>query len=257
MECSEDSREGNYVFFDNIESYIKYAEEAENTKIEGKVDKECGQFSKDWRSMFKTEEIAKNTCGHFMNLYKKFPSLKDNNDPNYEKDYSFLNYWINMKIYINKNNENTCVQSFYRNIDAYVDQILTDYTSIVELYDIIKDDFNKINILYILYKNYYKLKSGLSTILETNKTSLLPYSNECYDTYKIAETMLNDQDTTFNEKLTKFTSDYIKLYPKFEEKEKEFNIYFKRLSDKQINIITTSVFGSLVGLIPFMGILYK
>ncbi|KMZ96429.1 hypothetical protein PVNG_06137 [Plasmodium vivax North Korean] len=162
-----------------------------------------------------------------------------------------------MKISANRPNDPNCVQKFSNQMENYCNNIFSIYELSDLLYDIKVDDFNKINILYHLYVNYDKLKKGLSTLSEENKSSLLPHSNECNKLYKKSETMHNDQDTIFNQKLTKFTSLYKDLYPTFVVKEKEFNIYFKRLSDNPNNIITTSVFGSLVGLIPFMGILYK
>ncbi|VUZ99662.1 PIR protein [Plasmodium vivax] len=257
MGRSEDPKE--YVFFDSIHEYIKKADSAKSDFRSDYDYSCCDSFSIMWKSELKKEENIKTICKQLINLYKSLSNIKGQSKvhPDYKKDSSFLNYWVNMKISQNKKKHNACVNSFSNQMENHCFSIFSINELSDLLYVIKEEDFNKIDILYNLYVNYDNVKSNIDDLSESNKTSLLPYSNECYDTYKIAETMLNDQDTTFNEKLTKFTSDYIKLYPKFEEKEKEFNIYFKRLSDKQINIITTSVFGSLVGLIPFMGILYK
>ncbi|CAI7719075.1 hypothetical protein PVPAM_060008200 [Plasmodium vivax] len=258
MGCSEDSKEGKYDFFDKILEYIKKADNAKIDSISGVDYSCCNSFSSIMKSKLKTEENAKSICKQFIKLHKSLTHIEEqSNDHNYKKDSSFLNYWVNTVIRENRTYDQYCIHDFTHDMENHCMISLTVYDLSELVYDIKGDDFNKINILYNLYVNYDKLKNGLSTLSEENKSSLLPYSNECNKLYRKAETMHNDQKTTFYEKLTKFTSEYKELYPEFEEKENKFSIYFKRLSDNPNNIITTSVFGSLVGLIPFMGILYK
>ncbi|CAI7724011.1 PIR protein [Plasmodium vivax] len=258
MGRSEDPKE--YVFFDSIHEYIKKADSAKSDFRSDYDYSCCDSFSIMWKSELKKEENIKTICKQLINLYKSLSNIKGQSKvhPDYKKDSSFLNYWVNMIISEYRHNDQNCVHNFTNLME---DHCMTTFSKLNELsellYDIKGDEFNKINILFNLYENYYKLQSSLSTLTETNKTSLLPYSNECYDKCKIFENIHNGPNTIFYQKLTEFKSSYEQLYSIFEQKEEEFNIYFKRLSDKQINIITTSVLGSLAVFIPFLGILYK
>ncbi|KNA01693.1 hypothetical protein PVNG_04719 [Plasmodium vivax North Korean] len=272
MPCSKDPEAGSklinynlpinlqYVFFDNIIEYVGKAESAENVPNSDEGYSGCESFSHMWKSKLKTKDNAKSICKQFIKLYNSLSHIKsrsiDNTD--YKKDRSFLNYWVNMIINENRPYNNTCVNYFSDEMENHCHDIFYTVNILSNLlYDIKGGDFKKINILYNLYVNYDKIKSNIDSLSENNKTSLLPHSDKCYDMYKIAETMNNAKDPVFYEKLKDFTSLYEQLYPTFEQKEKQFNIYFKRLSDVPNNIITTSVLGSFVVLIPFMGILYK
>lgn len=259
MGCYEDPKEGNYEFFDKVLEYIKKANEAESDHTPDKDYSCCDSFSKIWKSEVKKEENVKTICKQFIKLYKSLSDIKCKSidGSKYTKDCAFLNYWVNMIIREYRTNNNNCANNFSNQMESHCYNIFFQLNILSDLlYDIKEDDFNKIDILYNLYVNYDNLKSTINDYSDSNKLSV-SYSDNCYYTYKIAESMHNDQDNTFNEKLTKFTSEYQEIYSTFAEKEKKFNIYFKRLSDKQNNIITTSVLGSLVGFIPFMGILYK
>ncbi|SCA81847.1 Plasmodium vivax Vir protein, putative [Plasmodium vivax] len=159
-------------------------------------------------------------------------------------------------------NENTTVKDFYDYIGSHALSELNYDVSNTLIYDIDKDDLYKLNILYSLYEKYSKLNAITYDNLDQDKQSLYSHSTACCNDYNKAKYICNDDNknnnSKFCDKLNDFKSKYDKLEEKVVQQGSEFSDYFIKLSVCPNNkIITTAVTGTVVGLIPLFGVLYK
>ncbi|KMZ88774.1 hypothetical protein PVBG_06278 [Plasmodium vivax Brazil I] len=223
----------------------------------------CKNFSDTMKSSFKDKQIAISVCEDIMKLYK---SLNTNNKEltqcnEYKNDCGFFNYWVNFKISKNIINGSHCIYYIYNGIDSQFTESNFFYSNSDNIYDIDKNELDKMNILYRLYENYSELKTIINATRQQDKRSLLPFSTECCTDYIQAKYICNDDDnneSTFCQKLKSFESEYEKLYQEFDRKRSEFSDNLIKLSECPNNkIITTAVTGTVVGLIPLFGVLYK
>ncbi|KMZ83418.1 hypothetical protein PVBG_06104 [Plasmodium vivax Brazil I] len=251
----------DYDFFDNIERYIINGERIEDTIHIDELSTDCNSFYDYWERTSSNKEIAKNICNKLVGLYKK---LKEGNinyskENNYMKDFAFLNYWTNWKIY-NELYGSTSVSNFYDLIGSHVEldsplEFVNDY-----IYDFDKNDLYKMNILYSLYAKYSKLNAVIESKLVLDKEAFLSLSNECCTDYNKTNYICNDNNNTsiFCKKLNDFMLKYGELYSNIDKKKPEFSDYFKSLSScGNTKIISTAVTGTFLGLIPLFGVLYK
>ncbi|KMZ76775.1 hypothetical protein PVIIG_05887 [Plasmodium vivax India VII] len=262
-----------YEFFDDVEYYIKIAKNAEGNVELSKPDciaalsafeGKCDSFVKSSRTYITDEIGAKRICEQFIKLYY---SLKDNNkcinkgDFDYNKCSKFLNYWINFKLRKSIKNGDSTFCNVYGHLDGQLtgNEKYNIYLGFID--DIDKDDLYKMNILYNLYVNYSELKTIINTTPQQLKRSLLPFSTECCTYYIQAKYICNDdnnKESMFCQKLKSFKSKYNDLYNKFDGKRSQFSDNLLKLEECPNNkIITTAVTGSIIGLIPLLGILYK
>ncbi|KMZ94906.1 hypothetical protein PVMG_05517 [Plasmodium vivax Mauritania I] len=209
----------------------------------------------------KNSQIIKNICEQYLKLYTSLTNLKNSktSNINYKKDYSFVNYWLNDKIRESELNGSVCVDDFYEIMEPQCSDTLSiNYTpEYTYIYHINQEDFNKMKLLYSLYENYSILDSILSKSLIDKPQSLSEPSSKYYDNYKKARKMCYGEKDKFCEKLDKFKSQYKALYTTLDTRGEEISKYFKRLPNDENNIISTAVIGSMAGLIPFFGLLYK
>ncbi|VUZ99817.1 PIR protein [Plasmodium vivax] len=205
-------------------------------------------------------------CNIFVSIYNKLKgeSMNYRNESNYKTDFAFLNYWVNWKIntYFYQNNS---VSYFYNHIDS---QNLLETTYDVSddlIYDIDKEELNKMIKLYNLYEKYSKLKSIIDDITNLNKESLLTLSSACCPAYIETNYMCNDgidddnsNNSQFCIELRKFRTKHEGLYKKVHTEKNELSDNFIRLSEcRDTKIITNALIGSMVGIIPLFGVLYK
>ncbi|KNA01603.1 hypothetical protein PVNG_05968 [Plasmodium vivax North Korean] len=205
--------------------------------------------------------MGKNICEYFIKLCKLLPRVKNNKkyDPNYGKDWHFLSYWLNVKLEESKLNAIICPYDFYDGIEDHCMNTLSLYiSSPILIYNINEEDLSRMKVLYILHENYNKLHSILNNETASEPHLLLPPSSKCSMNYKSANNMCNSKYKKFCEKLKKFKTEYDKLFKIAESKGDDFAKNFIKLTDKEnSNIISSTVIGSAVGLIPLFGILYK
>ncbi|VUZ99837.1 PIR protein [Plasmodium vivax] len=265
MECKQNPEE-SYEFFKDIENYIKQAILAENTDVSSDAESECVSFMNSFGSHFKDIQTAKRICKQFIKLYYSLKGTTGNfnSEPKYQKCREFLNYWLNFKLRENLKNGDDTVCYIYNAIESQFTNSLEHYINLYFIYDIDKNDLYKMNILYSLYENYNKLNAIKYNNPELDKQSLLTHSSACCIDYIKASYICNPDNNNNNingkfcEKLTAFQSKYDKLYEEAAGKGSDYSKNFIRLSECGNNkIITTAVTGSIVGLIPLFGILYK
>ncbi|KMZ88530.1 hypothetical protein PVBG_06135, partial [Plasmodium vivax Brazil I] len=218
-----------YDFFEKIDRYI-----ADGKSIEDIIDMDqsptyCYSFTEIWGERSGNKEIAKNICYRFVSLYKYLSEGKINyrDDPNYKKDCGFLNYWVNWKIQKGEFKEDTTVSDFYDHIDGHVIPEIGYNISEGLIYDIDKDELNKMNNLFNLYEKYSKINYIIDNEAGLDKQSLLSVSTECCIDYIKASNICNPDNNNINskfcEKLKNFESEYEKLYKKDGAKGSDFS----------------------------------
>ncbi|KMZ77321.1 hypothetical protein PVIIG_05291 [Plasmodium vivax India VII] len=206
--------------------------------------------------------MAKIICNKLISIYKKLKNKSSNysRDINYKKDFAFLTYWVNWKIY-GEFYEKISVSEFYDLIGSYV-QLDSGYElTNTHVFEIDKDVLNKLNILYNLYKNYSKLNSIKYTNSEQNNEVLTLSTACCTDYIKVSYICNGDNKKNnhkFCKKLNVFESKYNGLFNKYDKNIYEFSDNLIKLEEcPNPKIITTAITGSIIGLIPLVGILYK
>ncbi|SCA59929.1 VIR protein [Plasmodium vivax] len=262
--CSQGPNEENYEFFEDIENYIENVKSTETTAALPNAEIKCRSFMEAYGSRFTAKETAKTICEQFINLHNslKGPECNLYSDPIYKKCCKFLKYWINFKLMKSMKNEDKCVHNIYNALESHITGIDGFNINLYFEEDINKDDLNKMNILYSLYEKYIDLSTILKELSNVDKQSLLSLSTSCCTHYiearYICDTSKNNNDSQFCRRLNIFESKYKKLYTDVDKLEPETSINFIKLSDCPNNkIISTAVTGSIVGLIPLFGILYK
>ncbi|CAG9485500.1 unnamed protein product [Plasmodium vivax] len=177
MACSRSKKEENYDFFENVEAFIKYADGIKTTATESDVSADCtallnGMYSSGNRV------IIRNICEDFLKPYKSLSTSQEVHQ-NYKE---FLNYWLNFRLDEDMHNENICVHDFYDDMENYCERTLENSVSLYVIYDMEQGELDKMNILYNLYYNYYKIfKNG--NIVCDGKSSCSQFTNNCLKYY--------------------------------------------------------------------------
>ncbi|SCA83574.1 VIR protein [Plasmodium vivax] len=260
MGCDPTISDESYKFFEDIDGYIEKSNAVENTDIDPEYFSACTSFSKNWETKLKNKETAKRICGKYIKLYESLYYLKNNlkTHSNYKIDCRFLNYWINSKLNNKVIDDNICVSTFYITLESHCSENFQHVLSSCEMYNINKDELDKITILYNLHNKRNEINTIINSQRDLERSKLNELSSECSTKYKKGLAMCHNKDDKFCELLENFKKKYEELYPTVETKGHDYSKYFKRLSGyENSNIISTAVTGSIVGLIPLMGILYK
>ncbi|CAI7718039.1 PIR protein [Plasmodium vivax] len=254
----------SYEFFENIEEYIEKAKSAESNTTSSNAERECDSFMTFSGHIFRVKERAKIICEQYTNLYDLLTDCKNKsgNNPNYNKCSEFLKYWVNFKLIESMKNEGHTVHHVYDLLEGQITSNVNNNINLNFICDINNEDLNKMNILYSLYENYSELKTIINTNPEEGKQKLLPLSSACCIDYIKANYICNDgnniKNSKFCEKLNTFISKYKDLYTKVDNQGPEFSNNFIKLEEcPNTKIITTAVTGTVVGLIPLLGVLYK
>ncbi|VVA00302.1 PIR protein [Plasmodium vivax] len=217
---------------------------------------DCDKYSKIHH--YGNVEKAKRLCNNFARL-NKFLVTNNKSDVNH---CNFLNYWFNSEFSQTCYSENNCIRDVYNGMDTYL-QDNDEYTTLnCELCKINNDKLNKMNKLFNLHKNYSKLNTIISSKSEQDKKEILTLSTQCCAHYSDVSYLCNgdneNKNPEFCKKLNDFKSKYDELNKKVDKPGPDFYDYFIKLSECPNNkIITTAVTGSIIGLIPLFGVLYK
>ncbi|KMZ89797.1 hypothetical protein PVMG_06065 [Plasmodium vivax Mauritania I] len=199
-------------------------------------------------------------CGQFLKLYKSLSCYREDIQKHTTKinDCKFLNYWVNWKLNISKEKRNICVKKFYDDVVNHCVETFSPSSRFNLEHNINNIDLEKMNKLYNLYQKYHNLNSIFITSALQNPTLLLEPSNQCINEYNLARPMCYDENDKFCEKLRNFKSKYQNLYAQAQAKGTNFSKNFKRLPEEEnSNIISSALLGSIFGLIPLFGLLYK
>ncbi|KMZ94973.1 hypothetical protein PVMG_05642 [Plasmodium vivax Mauritania I] len=260
MECPPEKRDDSYNFLDTVDEYVKASDKIISVNLDSGEQKDCDDFSKNHAKPY--TEIGKTICEHFLKLYKSLPNIKnyDTRGTSYNNDCKFLNYWLNFEL--KKHNINICVNKFHNGIESQCDNTIKYVLPVHEIYNIDQDHLNKIDKLYNLYANYTKLNNIIDSNWKEKKIEILTLSTQCCADYSDVSYLCNgdneNKNPEFCKKLNDFKSKYEELDKKVVEPRSDFSDYFIKLSECPNNkIISTAVTGSIIGLIPLLGVLYK
>ncbi|CAI7724047.1 Plasmodium vivax Vir protein, putative [Plasmodium vivax] len=263
MGCEQEKEVDSYDFFDKIENYIDNVNNAQSSSSVGGVSG-CNTFSTVSKSWFNDELIAKNVCEELIKLYESLNYLKNMKirDANYNNESRFFNYWVNFKISKSMIKGSDCIQNIFNSIESQCDSVFHNKLDISVIYDIDKNDMHKMNILYNLYENYVKIKAIIDSKSGMDDQSLYSHSTACctdyFKTSYICDADNKSKNLKFCEKLETFVSKYRGLYNTVDQKGPPFTENFIKLEEcPNPKIITTAVTGTVVGLIPLFGVLYK
>ncbi|CAI7724311.1 PIR protein [Plasmodium vivax] len=245
-----------YDFFDSILTYLEKEEEVkvDTTPLNNRDN--CNSFSKMYTP--KHIQAGEDICKLFIKLYTSLTDIKSKGHPNYEKDWRFLNYWLNINISKRKLNGTTCATNFTEGFSNHCMNtfILIDFSS-DKIYNIREQDLNKMNLLYGLYENYRKLNNILTTKPQNKPDLLLEPSTKCCSYYVEANYLCNGKDNKFCRELKKFETKYKGLYDTVDGKGPEYTNSFKRLTQCDNNTMSTALIGTTVGLVPLLVGIYK
>ncbi|VVA00378.1 PIR protein, partial [Plasmodium vivax] len=167
------------------------------------------------------------------------------------------------KLSENMKNDDDSVRDVYNAIESQITGSDGHDIFLCFIYDINKDDLYRMNILYNLYDKYIKLKNIIEDTSEPNKQSLLNLSTACCPHYIKAGYICNpgnnnNNSSKFCKELNTFKSKYDDIYQKIVQKGADYSNNFIKLEEcSNPKIITTAVTGSIIGLIPLLGVLYK
>ncbi|SCA60326.1 VIR protein [Plasmodium vivax] len=265
MSCNRIPTEESYEFFENIVKYIEKAKSAEIDAPSPKAQRECKSFMDSYGSDFTSKETAKIICEQFIKLYDSLlTGLKciSERDTDYGKCSKFLNYWVNFKFEDNVQYIEDPVCNIYNFLESRITDSNDNMLILEFIYDINKDEFYKMRILYRLYEKYIELDNILKEKTKVDKESLYSLSIGCCPDYIKASYMCSDDNKNKNhefcKKLDTFKSKYANLDNKVVGDGYDFSDYFIKLSEcPNTKIIATAVTGTVVGLIPLLGVLYK
>ncbi|SCA83497.1 hypothetical protein, conserved [Plasmodium vivax] len=264
MGCDAKIKSDSYDFFKDIENYIKKANDAQQNKATTEITSNCEGFYMTMKSSFEDKQIGVSVCESIIKLYKNLNNLKAEStcSKDYKNECGFFNYWVNSKIAESMSNESNSIQTIYNGIESQFSTVDGYGININFICNINKDDLHKMNILYRLYKNYTDLNDILDNLIPDVKVKSLSLSTACCTDYIKASYICNHdnkkKNPIFCEKLEAFESKYKQLNQKVNKQGSDFSNYFIKLSDCSNNkIISTAVTGSIIGLIPLLGVLYK
>ncbi|KNA01730.1 hypothetical protein PVNG_06211 [Plasmodium vivax North Korean] len=211
-------------------------------------------------SSFENELIATSVCEEIVKLYKSLYKFKGKSkcSDDYKNDCEFFNYWVNFQISKSRLNESVCIDPIYNAIESQftgTDHYAVDLDFI---YDIKKDELDKMNILYRLYKIYTDINGILENADDMVKKKLSSLSTACCTDYLVANYMCNgDNDHNINHsqfctQLKKFKEKYEELYKRADAHGPEYSKNFIKLTQCDNNTVSTALIGTTVGLVPLL-----
>ncbi|KMZ82307.1 hypothetical protein PVIIG_05748 [Plasmodium vivax India VII] len=250
MSCPPEIKKDSYEFFEDIENYIKYAEQIKSTATSGVITTCCTSLMNGKNTLGNTE-IARNICQNFLKLYNMLPNVKNFN----EKDWGFLNYWLNFEL--GQVNNNICVRAFYDDIENQCFHNMKGVLLKDLMYNFKNDDLNKRIKLYNLHKKYSELNNIINTTPQIDKESLFTISTKCCSDYIDANYMCDGENNQFCVHLNGFRTKYEGLYKTVDEKGLDYSNNFIKLSQCDNNTMSKALIGTTVGLVPLLVGLYK
>ncbi|SBT56960.1 PIR Superfamily Protein [Plasmodium ovale wallikeri] len=172
MACTEETKKGDYGFFENFDYYNKKAEAADKTnKVEISLEPEAGKLVND--------------------------------------DYSLMNYWLNDKLRGTNSDLPMCVKNFYQKIKEINENYFKIVTLDNKLYNMKKNDLDNMRKLYDLYNIKEKVSASITEEMSTGKNaSCLGKTKECYRKYKEAIISCRDDCLYFYSLIKEFKRKY-------------------------------------------------
>ncbi|SBT01969.1 PIR Superfamily Protein, partial [Plasmodium ovale curtisi] len=190
--------------------YKMYEKEMEIkfTRDNGKTT--CDYFLSDNRK-FGSENV-KDICVKFKILYniihekrQKYSSFVD------DKDFSYLNYWLNEHSRNATSSNNVTVKEFQMKMDS-IEYTFNTVTLDKKLYDIKNEDFNNMILLSHLENEYSEIYSKIKSHTEDAKIICIRYFQDLINSYNQGIIQCPHDNTPFCKALNHFKGEYEKLF---------------------------------------------
>ncbi|KNA00866.1 hypothetical protein PVNG_06488 [Plasmodium vivax North Korean] len=201
--CDDEPTGDMYIFYDNIDKYLKY----ENFCIN---DNKCDPYGVkcEFKKLPSGEkaDIRNTICKRFKYLiYNILRESAEQNSSNEKADGKYLIYWLNREIH--KNNANICPKDFLQHMitsDAGNTLLrkMMSYKYYIE-YDDVKNMYN----LFYIYKSYNDFKKIMDSEYPPEETAM-KYIDNCVKKYKELKAKYSEKNTHLSNALNNFKKKY-------------------------------------------------
>ncbi|SBT00346.1 PIR protein [Plasmodium ovale] len=196
-----------YSFFVSFKEYKYYEKEMEERFLREKDNSTCDSFSSD--TPYLGNESAKNICIKFKIFHNIIETKKKkirNPSSLDDKDYAFLNYWLNNISRNTKTSSNITVHEFQTKMSD-IEEYFTGFIFDEKLYDIEDEDFNNMSLLNELQYNYGEIFTH-SRVIVKGDIPCIGYFKKFMNTYKNCIIKCPDDDTSFCRALKHIKGEY-------------------------------------------------
>ncbi|EDL42299.1 hypothetical protein, conserved [Plasmodium vivax] len=205
--------EPEYKIFYDLKTYNDSEKEADKVNDPDKIISACEkiQSTEGWNEEIK--KVCEKLMKYFLFWYKDKTDNTDINNIQIGNYIEYFNYLLNGKLGAITISESDRPKAY-----EHFKNIIADETKLnnlkVKIYDIKKEYYEKMKIMYELYENFYKIKSiGDNGADEHNKCS--DYVNNCvgeYSKFKDICYVQEDKDQVEYKKLCSALRDFYDLY---------------------------------------------
>ncbi|SBT56982.1 PIR Superfamily Protein [Plasmodium ovale wallikeri] len=149
-----ETRETDYDIFENLIVYFQNEDLIEDNNFTHNATFCYVQENENFKSNYQLTKL----CEKFVKFFEKLKSLYKDDATQYHKYREYLNYWLTYKlmtIAFPKKDK----PEFFQIIQNNCDNVAPDGELKDKIYQIKEKDFENMDIIYILYRIYYELKS--------------------------------------------------------------------------------------------------
>ncbi|SBT82935.1 PIR protein [Plasmodium ovale] len=200
------AKDPDYSFFKSFKDYKNYEKEMKMKILSGNDNPTCATYS--WDSKKFGNDSAINICIQFKILCDVIEKRKD--PPNLskidDKDFSYINYWLNDLSRNNSSSNNLTLKEFQIKMDG-IEDIFTTVKLDEKLYHIKDEDFKNMNLLSDLYDNQGKIFQFTSKI-KGQIITCIDHFQEFISTYEKGIIQCPHDDTSFCKALKHFKEEY-------------------------------------------------
>ncbi|VVA00124.1 PIR protein [Plasmodium vivax] len=202
-----------FDFFNNVEheELYKALKQTNDVTTHSKCSGDCPYIAYSNFTIRKYDNLCKKLNKLFSYLCFKegklviLPNLKSS-------DYEYLNYWLNVELENNKKKFSEIKEQLNNNMKNDENSCFNKDTFKEKLHHIEKSDFEYMNILDNLYKNYAEIIIMGTMGSNGQEGQCYKYSEKCYNNYESAIMKNPGKNTDFYKALQKFKEKYISLY---------------------------------------------
>ncbi|SBT84428.1 PIR protein [Plasmodium ovale] len=198
------TKDENYELCEEFPFYIKL-EELIFSKVEeyGKFYEKCALIENDYSD---TLDKCKDICVKFKYIATQFLKEIESGDSPVDNGFFFLNFWLNYQL---KDNQKSTISAkhFYDNLKGKDPDFDRENKLINKIHVIEEKYFNKVVMLYNLYKNYNEVQAIINDITKFEK-NCLSYSEQCIQMFEEANRSCSSDNINFCRALRTFKTKY-------------------------------------------------
>ncbi|SBT00865.1 PIR Superfamily Protein [Plasmodium ovale curtisi] len=200
-----------YLFFNDYKTYKLYEDHIEKDFLNGKHRNACSSSLPDAEDS--NSEFAKDICAKFKHFYDFIILTKGESKPKSldNKDFTYLNYWLNSKLRINTISSHINVNDIHNKLKNCDSEIAGKGKFEGNLYEIEDEDFENMNLLNKLHNSHSEIFNNISKH-RTGKISCLKQYTEFIDTYKKGISQCHNDNINFCHALNIYKNKYKEIY---------------------------------------------